>query len=298
VPLSWWEAKGRLTAYKILGITLALLTLLILFCEITIVSNVNISPLGQLIEAVGNSATAVQIFSVIPMIYLSYCAYYPLFKLRFGKLYYLSHHRTDENSLLNNVTFLLRISAPLAYNYVLLLRIPRTSLEILIGKISVIPFFGSNFNSIFPIFIAVFAALFYFDALSLLFKCLNIQKFRFLSKSKLGSGSTSGNQRRVVARDNADRGYNDYDEDVSDQIAEGKNLVNAWSRKNRHSEAIRLNEDPESQTEIHNNSGGRINPNAIREKYNTKLFSGGSSSSSRISNNSLPEERRNIIDDY
>ncbi len=209
--------------------------MLILFCEITILSDKDVSPLGLLIKAVQSSPTATQIFSVVPLIYLSACSYYPLFHMRLSKLYYVSPHQTSEDSLLTNVTFLLRVSASLAYNYVLLLRIDATSLQALIGKINVIPFFGGSFTEIFPIFIAVFAVFFLFDIPAYVFACLNIQRFKHLSAKKITYTSTSGRKKMVNVLEQSD-----YDEDVADQMNEGMNLINAEQRKHRGEQIEKL----------------------------------------------------------
>lgn len=101
-----------------------ILTVLLVWMEFFLPFKFDASPLGAIIksDAVRNNPLALQIFSVIPITYLSICTYFPLFTMRLSKFYYIGPRRTDENTLLFNATMMLRAATPLAYNFVLLLK--------------------------------------------------------------------------------------------------------------------------------------------------------------------------------
>ena len=84
---------------RVSAIFSAFLTVLLIWMEFFLPFNFNASPLGAIIksDAVRNNPLALQIFSVIPLTYLSVCTYFPLFNMRLSKFYYIGPHRTDEN---------------------------------------------------------------------------------------------------------------------------------------------------------------------------------------------------------
>ena len=130
--LSWWLKTGKMKTVRITAIAGIVLSILLIFCEITIPSSTNVSPLGFIARASTISFLTEQIFTAVPLLYLSVCTYYPLFTARFA-MYYAGRKRTDENTLLLNATLLLRVSTPLAYNFVLLLKMDAVALQNLIG---------------------------------------------------------------------------------------------------------------------------------------------------------------------
>jgi hypothetical protein len=183
-PITVWVKTSRGRLIYLLFICCCILSALILFCEITIPSSTSLSPLGALVAATSEFAVLNQIFCVIPLMYLTCAAFYPLFQLRLGRFYYVGVKSTDTNALLFNSTSLLRVATPLAYNFVLLLRIDAQSLSALIGNISVIPFFGGSFNNWFPIFLAIISILELFNIFARIGVCFNIPSYRFLIRSE------------------------------------------------------------------------------------------------------------------
>lgn len=170
--------------YRVSAVFAAILSILLLWMEMTLPFHANLSPLGAIIRsnAIRESPIALQLFSVVPITYLSACAYFPLFRLRLSKLYYIGPRRTDENTLLFNATFMLRVATPLAYNFVLLLKMDATALINFIGQIDVIPFFGSSFTTVFPFFIVFFSIFTLANGWSFVGRLLNIQRFQYLGK--------------------------------------------------------------------------------------------------------------------
>lgn len=110
---------------KVSSIIAIFLSILLIWMEFFLPFDFDVSPLGAIIkaDAVRNNPLALQLFSVVPITYLSICTYYPLFSMRLSKFYYIGPRRTDESTLLFNATFMLRAATPLAYNFLLLLKI-------------------------------------------------------------------------------------------------------------------------------------------------------------------------------
>ena len=176
---SWFLRTGKRRIVYAAYVCSVVLSVVILFCEITVPASAQVSPLGWLVSLTRSFFLSEQVFTAVPLLYLTLCAYHPLFQLKLGTLYYLGRHRTDEGTLLLNCTLLLRISVPLAYNFTLLLHVDAGSLQAFLGPISVIPFFGTSFNTIFPVFMAVISLLVLSRLVSRLLVCLNVTSLRF-----------------------------------------------------------------------------------------------------------------------
>lgn len=188
------------------------LSVLLIWMEFFLPFNINVSPLGAIIrsDAVRSNPLALQLFSIIPITYLSICTYFPLYNIRLSKFYYIGPRRTDENTLLFHATFMLRAATPLAYNFVLLLKMDATSLVKFIGVIDVIPFFGGSFTKVFPWFIFVISLMTLLNVWGIIGRMLNMERFQYISSG--------------TARDN------EAHQEIRDAIAEGKKLIEQHCR--------------------------------------------------------------------
>lgn len=163
-------AVGRALAYarvrylplaqRVLAVVAALFSVVLVWTEVTMFSSVNMSPFSKLLHAArdGGSVGAAQLVAILPLAYLGACAVYSMFRLELFRYYLMSPGRTDENSLLFNATYLLRLIPPIGFNYLTFMR-PRkehTAFLEVIGRMDVVPFLGTDFYVYFPIFIAVF----------------------------------------------------------------------------------------------------------------------------------------------
>eukprot|EP00929_Paragymnodinium_shiwhaense_P030694 TRINITY_DN17350_c0_g1_i2.p1 TRINITY_DN17350_c0_g1~~TRINITY_DN17350_c0_g1_i2.p1 ORF type:complete len:190 (-),score=20.15 TRINITY_DN17350_c0_g1_i2:159-728(-) len=83
-------------------------------------------------------------------------AYWSIFRLKVAGWYGLySNHNTDISSLLWCASTLSRLSAPLCYHFLLLVRVEGTSFQALMGQINVVPVLGESFNKVFPMMVCV-----------------------------------------------------------------------------------------------------------------------------------------------
>lgn len=146
------------------------------WCEITIIAPQNLSPLGILVQDLRTNPALLQIFSMLFLCYLSVCAMFGIFRMKVSRFYCMvSKRRTDAQSLLFNAMNTLRVSVPLTYNFVSLMKLrvrsrwrslatltavcfsvsldQNTTFEEVMGEMTAIPFFGSQFNDWCPLLV-------------------------------------------------------------------------------------------------------------------------------------------------
>ena len=139
-PLEWYMfCFVRPWALRFLGITLGVLSLLVIWSEMTFFSTKPVlSIFAQCVNVARNHYnyftlevnlrwrvtkekrchSILQVFCCLSIAYLCLCAYYTIFRIRILNYFYLSlYHLTDENSLIFAATFLCRLTAPLCYNF-------------------------------------------------------------------------------------------------------------------------------------------------------------------------------------
>lgn len=175
--------------YRVAAVGAAFLSLLLVWMEMTLPFPIDLSPLGALLRTsfIRENPLALQLCSVIPLTYLSLCTYFPLFHLKGpSSLYCVLPGGTDEHTLFFNAACLLRVATPLAYNFVLLLKIDETALALrdFIGQMKVIPFWGSSFTLVFPFFIVVVFVFTLANGWSVLANVFHVQSFDSLYRKK------------------------------------------------------------------------------------------------------------------
>ncbi|KAK1385940.1 LMBR1 domain-containing protein 2-like [Heracleum sosnowskyi] len=159
-----WKCILRKQLDKIFSILLGCLSASILLAEATILpSGVNLSLFSILINGVGKHEVLVQGFAYTPLIYMCVCTYYSLFK--FGTLTFFSFtpRQTSSVSLLMICGQVARYAAPISYNFLNLIRLPKyaktrkTVFEKRMGNIDdAVPFFGRRFNKIYPLIMVTY----------------------------------------------------------------------------------------------------------------------------------------------
>jgi len=91
----YWEMYLHPVAYYVLGGGATLLSLLIVWCEITLEVNkgvVDLSPFSHLISALHMKGFGKQVFCFIPLAYMAVCAYTTLFKIKLFNYYRIVPH--------------------------------------------------------------------------------------------------------------------------------------------------------------------------------------------------------------
>lgn len=134
-----------------------LLSTLILWSEITLWAPINLSLFGVMIHAAKHTPVVLQFVCLLPWGYTCWCAFSAVFEMKIFELYNMSNNRaSSETSMLLNCYYTTRFIGPLAYNFLICSRITDTTFQIQQGDMTVVPFFGSTFNDLFPILLLLF----------------------------------------------------------------------------------------------------------------------------------------------
>jgi hypothetical protein len=161
-----FQAHARRATLKLSAGLLACLTVLVLWSELFMGLPVNLSPFGSWMSASRGSAS-LELLAVTPLLYMSFCVYSSLFKLRLFGRNGLKKRQSDGPSLCFAASYLVRMQFPLCYNYLLMLRYPaseRTAFMTLMQSMDTVPLFGTSFSTYAPLLCVLlcFATLFNF----------------------------------------------------------------------------------------------------------------------------------------
>ncbi|GMH32963.1 hypothetical protein BSKO_00797 [Bryopsis sp. KO-2023] len=161
---AYWQFRCVLkpVARRVLAVLLAALSVIVVWSEVTIAleRKPDLSPFSLLIRDT-KKEWPVYLVVLFPLAYMSFCTYHSLFSLGALKFYQLIPGATPPFSLLLNGALLCRFAAPLAYNFLHIIRMNRsfngrtTVFTKQMGAMKVVPFFGKNFNTLLPIFLLV-----------------------------------------------------------------------------------------------------------------------------------------------
>ncbi|KAF9980776.1 hypothetical protein BGZ65_004697 [Modicella reniformis] len=157
----YWHLKLRPVLLRSLSFTCAVLSLLIVWSEMTYQnSNPVLSVIGLLVQLAQDrmSYGTIETISFLTMFYMCTCAYTTLLKMRLLNNYVLvPNHHTDEPTLLFLGAYLCRLTFPLVYNYLTISAVGKednTEFAAYMGKIDMVPFLG-EFNYYMPYVILV-----------------------------------------------------------------------------------------------------------------------------------------------
>lgn len=157
-----WRLYIKRTVLRITALLCGILTLLVLWSEVSLGAPEGLSPFGAIAQAMeGSNPVVIQAGALIPFLYMSICCYRSLFKLKlFGSLALHGPHMSLPGQLVFNAQYLSRLQFPLGYNYLQLLRYDSDKLHYmafnkLMANMAVVPLFGSDFNTYAPIIMVV-----------------------------------------------------------------------------------------------------------------------------------------------
>lgn len=202
--LNWyWHCKLRNYSMKIFSIFCAILSLLLVYCELsTSITNavyigmsnppedadkVRASLIALLITACSGSRILVLLVSILVLLYIAQCAYFTTFKLKVFNIYELVPHYSDVPSLFFAVKNIGRIISPLCWNFTMMAQLYNQqgdpAFVSVLGKMDMVPVLGKQFNIFYPILLFVFVVATLFNLFSRIAKKLNIKKFQFEESS-------------------------------------------------------------------------------------------------------------------
>ncbi|XP_066510599.1 G-protein coupled receptor-associated protein LMBRD2B-like [Hoplias malabaricus] len=215
----FWECVCRRWCYRLFSLLLCVLSVAVVWSECTFFSTKPVLSLFaifiQLAERQYNYLY-IQVACFIIVIFLCYCVYSTVFRIRVFNYYYLApHHQTDAYSLQFSGMLFCRLTPPLCLNFLGLIHMDsaisheerqQTSYTSIMGSMKVLSFIADGFYIYYPMLIVLLCIATYF---SLGTRCLNLLGFQqFMGESDM----------------------------TSDLVDEGKELIRRERRKRQRSE--------------------------------------------------------------
>ncbi|XP_056637359.1 LMBR1 domain-containing protein 2 homolog [Diorhabda sublineata] len=186
----YWRCLLYCYTQKVLAILAGLLSICVVWSEVTFF---NVYPPLSIFAVIVNVAKrnydyfTIEVFSTIIILYLCYCAFSTVLKIKVLNLYYLApHHQTNEYSLIFSGMMLSRLTPPLCLNFLGLIhmdshviksQIMETSYTQIMGHMDVIGIISHGFNIYFPMAILLFCLATYFSLGSRLLSMIGFHQF-------------------------------------------------------------------------------------------------------------------------
>lgn len=208
----WWYVRIAPIGLRCLAIVLGIVSLLVVWSECVMFlmryhRDQILSVFALILQAPGmGTGVWLQLFTFLPVFYISWCAYYSLFKLQIMTYYRMHPGVSSQNSLLFSAAYLARLATPLCYNYLHIIHQSETkdtSFSIIMGDLEIVPFFGETFNTIFPIFVVALCLFNLCHGYSLVLKWLDVPQFAYDSAEN--STTAQGLQLLERERERAER---------------------------------------------------------------------------------------------
>uniref|UniRef100_A0A1Y1L8F3 LMBR1 domain-containing protein n=2 Tax=Photinus pyralis TaxID=7054 RepID=A0A1Y1L8F3_PHOPY len=184
----YWKCFFRCYVQKVLAVLAAILSVAVVWSEVTFFNKE--PPLSIFAIIVSNlkyDYCTIEIMSTIVILYLCYCAYSTVLKIRVLNLYYLApHHQTNEYSLIFSGMMLSRLTPPLCLNFLGLIhmdshiikkQMSETYYTQIMGHMDVIAIISDGFNVYFPIAILLFCLATYFSLGARLLSVIGFHQF-------------------------------------------------------------------------------------------------------------------------
>uniref|UniRef100_A0A182XWW7 LMBR1 domain-containing protein 2 homolog n=1 Tax=Anopheles stephensi TaxID=30069 RepID=A0A182XWW7_ANOST len=186
----YWECVVKAPFLKALAVITAFLSFMVVWSELTFF---NRKPVLSIFANVLNVAkgsydfVTIELFSMLTLCYLCYCAYSTVFRIKFLNLYYLAaHHQTNEYSLIFSGMLLCRLTPPMCLNFLGMIhmdshiikeRVLETHYTQIMGHMDVLGIISDGFNIYFPMVMLAFCLATWFSLGSRALNALGFQQF-------------------------------------------------------------------------------------------------------------------------
>uniref|UniRef100_A0A7S4T5L1 Uncharacterized protein n=1 Tax=Alexandrium monilatum TaxID=311494 RepID=A0A7S4T5L1_9DINO len=158
--LTLWLESIRTRVLKALSYASGLLSVIIVLGQLTMFAESWSLSLLAVPFREDHGPWLTQLLCVAPLGYMTYTAYFSVFRMKIAGWYGLyGNHNTDSGSLLWCASLLARLAGPLCYHFLLLIRVRGTTFQSFMGRMNVVPVLGESVNEIFPCFVAVLCGL-------------------------------------------------------------------------------------------------------------------------------------------
>ena len=120
------------------------------------------------------------ICTMSPYFYAVLCLYFALFKVKVkGAFGFYAGHNTVSTSFCFYASHIARFSAPLSFNYMQILDIKEAAFSTIMGKVNLVPVFGTTFPTFFPVLLVFICAMNFFNVYNKIFDYLGINMFKY-----------------------------------------------------------------------------------------------------------------------
>lgn len=186
----YWQCLLKSPFMRTMAVITGALSMMVVWSELTFF---NRSPVLSIFANVVNLAKkqhdflTIELFSMITLCYLCYCAYSTVFRIKFLNLYYLApHHATNEHSLIFSGMLLCRLTPPMCLNFLGLIhmdshiirkRISETYYTQIMGHMDVLGIIADGFNIYFPMVMLAFCLATWYSLGSRALNILGFQQF-------------------------------------------------------------------------------------------------------------------------
>ncbi|XP_047329277.1 LMBR1 domain-containing protein 2 homolog A-like isoform X2 [Impatiens glandulifera] len=179
-----WRCFLKMQLQRLFAFVLGCMSAAILLAEATLLlSELDLSMFSILIKSVRKQEALVQLAAFVPLMYMCICTYYSLFRVGMLMFYSLTPRQTSSVNLLMICSMVARYAPSISYNFLNLLNLDGkiTVFEKRMGTIGdAIPFFGKNFNKIYPLIMVVYTLLVSCNTFTRISNYSgNLKKFRF-----------------------------------------------------------------------------------------------------------------------
>jgi len=190
--LEWyWKCLAKPWGLRILAVILTVFSAMVVWSECLFFVHSPVLSLFALFVQLARANYnyfAIEFACVVTIFYLSFCAYYTIFKMRIFNYYNLvGNHQTNENSIIFCGMMLCRLTPPLCLNFLGLIHLDshvtqevnvvETAYTKIMGHMVVISFIADGFNIYFPIAIVLLCILTFFKVGNRLLHALGFQQF-------------------------------------------------------------------------------------------------------------------------
>jgi LMBR1-like membrane protein len=179
----YWLVSLKPLLYKFVSMVLSLGSVLVILGEATLFIDIPVGVFPMLFKE-DHGELVSQLLCLIPLCYILVCTYYGLFNLKLPGWYGLYPKNTDSSSLVYSAYYLSRLSAPLANNFFLFIKVSASVFSKAMGTVDLVAEMGDNFALFFPLLLVFFCFLNYINLYGRILNFLGVSHLNFIDESQ------------------------------------------------------------------------------------------------------------------
>ncbi|CAK69912.1 unnamed protein product (macronuclear) [Paramecium tetraurelia] len=173
-----WYTKIKKAYLLSLSVIFWILSSIVILSEISCFTQFDVNILRRMINM--NGFFQIQISILIPLMYISFCAFYGLFHINFAGMYaFYNHQQTDAPSLLFGSINFSRVSFPLTFNFLQMIQISGTPFEDVIGNMDTSSVLGMSFSYSLPILLILASVFNFFEVYDKILQGIGLPQLKF-----------------------------------------------------------------------------------------------------------------------